>query len=363
MHQTYQKNSVQHCDKTPQNSVVKKYYLYSQMKDRQLHLDVIRGIAIFTMIFANSAPYFLEGPYPYWFRLIGTFAAPVFICITGFLLGKNQNGSNKKIIIRGLLTILVAVLIDLFTWKSMPFTSYDVLYLIGFGVCLFPLYSRLKKGLLLIMSVAMIVLPQLVFMNDYRSAMSEFKLVDTPISEIFNSLQALVLDGWFPLFPWLGLMMLATWTGRFHPEIHNKRNSNSIFGAVLIFLFGLIFMYYQQKITRNDYSELFYPPDLMYMTTAVALLYLLWNYKEKFNHKIFIPLSWLGRSSLFFYILHGAFIVYILPSIFPYLDKNYWILLLLFQVSIFIIAALMTLLKNRKFWNKMPMIMKFLFGN
>lgn len=47
------------------------------MRDKTI--DILRGLAIFTMIAANISPYVLIEPHPFWFRLYGSFAAPLFI--------------------------------------------------------------------------------------------------------------------------------------------------------------------------------------------------------------------------------------------------------------------------------------------
>ena len=51
------------------------------MRDKTI--DILRGLAIFTMIAANISPYVLIEPHPFWFRLYGSFAAPLFILISG----------------------------------------------------------------------------------------------------------------------------------------------------------------------------------------------------------------------------------------------------------------------------------------
>ncbi len=48
------------------------------MVTRDKKIDILRGLAIFTMIAANISPYVLIEPHPFWFRLYGSFAAPLF---------------------------------------------------------------------------------------------------------------------------------------------------------------------------------------------------------------------------------------------------------------------------------------------
>lgn len=336
------------------------------LKQRYIYLDVIRGLAICTMLVANSAATYLAPEHPFWFRLIGTFAAPIFICTAGYLLGRGLikgQVSGWKNLYRGFLTLGIAACIDIFVWNTMPFTTFDVLYLIGFGICLFPLYSKLSKYTSLTVSLFIIVVPQLIFRDQYRLEISELTIDETSVSLILHSWQALFLDGWFPLFPWLGLMFFSVWVGRYKPESKKPKNSFHQLIPVCIFIGGIIMLYCQNKVTRSGYSELFYPPDLIYMITAISLLNILWQNTELLNNKLLTPLTWLGRSSLFFYILHCILIKYILSIIFPQLGENYLILLPIFIGSLLIIGYGLSVLKKKNFWEKMPWIFHFIFGN
>lgn len=318
------------------------------------------------MLVANSAATYLAPEHPFWFRLIGTFAAPIFICTAGYLLGRGLikgQVSGRKNLYRGFLTLGIAACIDVFVWNTMPFTTFDVLYLIGLGICLFPFYSKLPKYTSLAVSLFIIIVPQLIFRNQYRLEISELTIDETPVLLMFHSWQSLFLDGWFPLFPWLGLMYFSVWVGRYKPEVKQPTKSFHQLIPVCIFVGGIIMLYHQNKVTRSGYSELFYPPDLIYMITALSLLNILWRNTGLLNNKLLIPLTWLGRSSLFFYILHCIFIKYILSIIFPQLGKNYLILLIIFTVSLFIIGYGLSILKKKSFWEKMPWIFHFIFGN
>jgi len=85
------------------------------LKVRDLSIDSLRGLAIFIMIIANSAPYIIPEPHHFLLRLVDSLAAPIFIFLVGFGISKqfleNPNSQNfKKNLKRGLLTILIAVL-------------------------------------------------------------------------------------------------------------------------------------------------------------------------------------------------------------------------------------------------------------
>src|SRR5262245_51031015 len=53
---------------------------------RDPSIDVLRGLAVFMMVAANLAASALEGPHPLWFRLYGSFAAPLFVLLSGMMV-------------------------------------------------------------------------------------------------------------------------------------------------------------------------------------------------------------------------------------------------------------------------------------
>ena len=88
--------------------------------DRDHVIDVLRGLAIFTMVAANMAASVLAPPHPFWFRLYGSFAAPLFIFISGMMIAivaaKRAHGL-KYYFARGVMVILCGVFVDVFIWR------------------------------------------------------------------------------------------------------------------------------------------------------------------------------------------------------------------------------------------------------
>lgn len=60
---------------------------------RDTSIDTLRGIAILTMVAADLAASVLKEPHPFWFRLYGSWAAPMFILLSGFMIAYT---SEKK---------------------------------------------------------------------------------------------------------------------------------------------------------------------------------------------------------------------------------------------------------------------------
>ena len=63
--------------------------------DRLLSLDIWRGIAILVMIFANTSAYILSKPHYTLLRFIFSFAAPIFIFISGYSYNISISKKNK----------------------------------------------------------------------------------------------------------------------------------------------------------------------------------------------------------------------------------------------------------------------------
>ena len=74
---------------------------------RNHSLDVLRGLAIVTMILSNFAGEMLKAPHPFLLTVIGSLAAPLFVMIAGFLVGLsvlNKGYSFGYFLLRGFLS-------------------------------------------------------------------------------------------------------------------------------------------------------------------------------------------------------------------------------------------------------------------
>jgi fucose 4-O-acetylase-like acetyltransferase len=55
-------------------------------RKRDVSVDALRGVAVFTMIASNLAAEVMSGSHPLLLRLFGSFAAPFFITISGMMV-------------------------------------------------------------------------------------------------------------------------------------------------------------------------------------------------------------------------------------------------------------------------------------
>src|SRR5262245_15873624 len=91
---------------------------------RDLTIDILRGLAVFTMVAAKLAASALEGPHPLWFRLYGSFSAPLFVLVSGMMVAYTSHRKAhglRYFAYRGAIVIGIAALLEMAIWKFYPF--------------------------------------------------------------------------------------------------------------------------------------------------------------------------------------------------------------------------------------------------
>jgi len=335
------------------------------IKNRIEYIDVIRGIAIFLMIAANSAPYIMNEPYNFAFRVFSSLAAPLFIALSGYMLGLHStNLKTWRTVYKGGLIVLTGVLVDVFIWDLMPFVSYDVLYLIGICVMLYPLISLMNRVQNIAWIVAVFVvsfISQFVFNYQIRNTAFQFDWNNLGI--VFHQSKFLLFDGWFPIFPWAGIFLLGHFAGKYTILLKRKQKLYVLIISIAVLLFAVFLLFLQNRPTREGYCELFYPADVFYCLTAVSLLVIFAIIYKIFNTRIWEPLRWLGRSSLFFYVLHLIIIRFFIEKLHLLFGEHLFITFIVFYIFTFIVGFLLYKLKKTGVWQNLPFILRFLLGS
>lgn len=375
------------------------------MKERDVSVDILRGIAIFAMIAANMAPYNFLEPHPFSFRIYGSMAAPMFIFLAGMMVSYTSTIKAHKLmyyIKRASATILVAALIDLFIWDILPFITYDVLYIIGLGMPLIFFFIRLPRIAQVICIVLIFsVTPILQYYLGYTESPLEVSLSDESgisitFREMLDTMQTIPVwrqflhEGWFPFFPWIGVSLLGAFVGSFKfktaPEVFNK---NLLLCGAIMFTLGvimwLIFMpnvstndsftaepkagafFWKTLITREGYSELFYPPTLFYLFTFLGFILMLIPLMYKLQKNVALNLvTVFGRSSLLVYILHTVFIATIFSneeSIFGNIGPHKFpIFLGLYLIHAFVLWLICFGIQKLKKGKQFPFLINFILG-
>jgi uncharacterized membrane protein len=281
-------------------------------RPRSPALDALRGAAIVTMFAANLAGPCLRAPHPMWLRVYGSFAAPTFVLLAGMMTSMStQPAPLPRLLKRSALLLLLAAAIDRVCWGIAPFETFDVLYLLGFALPIAGLCLRLRLWLQASIALGIVALtPWLQRAVGYGPLLPEHLAHPWPVW------RRLLVDGWFPMFPWLGVALLGGLAGRLDPLAEKHRRWLAPLGATLTVI-GAIGWYLSPPaiVTRMGYSELFYPPSLQYLGLALGTVLLTLALLDALARRY--SLSWLvvlGRSSLIMYVTHVALIAFVLDE-------------------------------------------------
>lgn len=290
------------------------------MPEQQLRLpwiDTLRGLAILLMIPANLAPYLGE-PHSMWFRILGSFAAPTFIMLSaGMIVLRGEKHSLSYYLKRGGIVVGVGVLLDTLLWKIFPFTSFDVLYPIGLAMPLLYLLRRVDARELFYIAVIFILGTYVLqALTGYHAEALEVYFDDMWTPSIGRLLQSWFVDGWFPIFPWMGYAFIGALFFRtlFAEGIGTSHHFVTL--GVVLTAIGFVLLFaplpYIRNFadgsileTRGGYSEIFYPPTFAYIFTSIGIVVLFSTLlrRIRFNptHSV---IGFFGRHSMMVYILH-----------------------------------------------------------
>lgn len=342
-------------------------------RQRDYTIDALRGIAIFIMFAANAGAYGLAEPHPFWFRVYGSLAAPLFITLTGMMVHHSilkKNCSAGYFLLRALMVLTVAVAVDVLIWRIMPFTTVDVLYLIALSAPVIYLLRKLNLITRFIVALGAFSLPPLLqHYFGYTSHPAEYDLGGNITTEASGSTSIFyhwLVDGWFPLFPWIGFAVFGSALAELRWREEIKRFSSWAFLAagVAVFASGIILwmIFPATLITRGGYSELFYPPTITYSLCAAGAVLLLFFIADRTSSwSFYAPFQLLGESSLLMYVLHLAVIAYIID---PFIGAQpvavFTIIYVVLSAALTGVAMVVRFYKKQE--KQVPYAVKFLLG-
>ncbi|MBC7863509.1 MAG: DUF1624 domain-containing protein, partial [Bacteroidia bacterium] len=329
-------------------------------------------MAIFAMIAANMASHNYIGEHPFLFRLFGSFAAPTFVFLSGFMVPYTTAAKKYSVwyfLKRGFAVICVAALIDIALWGLCPFVSYDVLYMIGLSLPVAFLFTKVNKWVHLAFCVLIFcMIPFIQQFFGYADLPTEIELSEGNVWLNFTAspiLKHFLCDGWFPLFPWIAVSLLGSFFGRLRQEKGPEKVSKPfmIVGSVLVII-GIADWVLDKPllITRENYSELFYPPTWEYFSVYIGSILILLPVLYKLRNVMLLHFfAVYGRSSLLMYILHTVFIVFFFNVNFE--TKPFIIFAQLFFMNAFFlwwIALFVQILKDQV--KRLPFVLRFVIG-
>ncbi len=256
-------------------------------------------------------------------RWVTHLCAPVFVLLAGVSLAlsdekrRDQPGQTRFIITRGL---LIAALDPL--WMSLGFANYkrfvfQVLYAIGLSLVCMAWLRKLSSRALIAGALAIQIFGELS--DAWR-----------PIEQPWHALWGFLFLGGpvfektvcaYPLVPWLSVMMLGWVLGRWllEPRTNGERaRSLATVGLGLLVLFAVvrgIDGYGNWNLHRDSLEVLQwlhvakYPPSLAYSSLELGLglcllALFIWPDDPKLTRPVLAPLSLLGSTAFFYYLLH-----------------------------------------------------------
>lgn len=349
---------------------------------RNQTIDILRGIAIVSMILSNLAGEILKAPHPILVTWIGSLAAPLFVIISGYLVGYsllNKHYPFSYFLVRGFLTLFIGACIDTFLWRSYPFVSVDILYLIGLSIPMTALFMRMNIPfkvffLFLFFAIAPILRIQLGYADkpSFPPIWKEGNFVPFE-GDNFIILKHWLIDGWFPIFSWTGIVFLGGLLSEIKlNRVELSKKDKLILGmiAIILIIIGAFFWSSEFRLAaRGNYTELFYPPTLSYYSIFIGIILFLYLIVDiKSNSIFYSPFRIIGVSPLLFYCLHFILIVSIVaPLIGKTPEKEIFVELDIFMLtflSILIFCVLLGLIIQR-FKTKittLPFLVKFFIG-
>ena len=290
---------------------------------RDQSVDLLRGLAIAIMVAANLIPFLLVPPAPFWLRVIASVAAPLFIFLSGMMVALSfrlKKHTFTYFLLRGSFVIILGALLDLVARGAVPFLDFDVLYLIGISLPLAFLFLQLdvRKRMLVFLSV-IVVAPLAQAFFGYSGLPLQVPLMPvfagSALPPATDVLRQLLIEGWFPLFPWLAVALLGAHAGTFRWQEKSirsfaDRNLALLGGGTLAI--GAVFWYLMPgpALTPYGYVELFYPPTmefLLFITGLILCLFIAADWLVT-TRRLFEPLQILGQCSLVIYVVQTLII-------------------------------------------------------
>lgn len=307
-------------------------------------VDILRGLAIVLMVVANTTPDVLIGAVPQWFKIICSLPAPLFVFIAGMMvaLGASKGKTLLDFIKRGLFVFSMGILVDVGIWHIVPFAAFDILYLIGLSLPLVYLAQKSTRVGVVLGTFIFAISPFLRHFGVYIFDLPDIplKLNSTVFSAYSGSLWHMLVDGWFPLFPWVGFSIFGA--------IRFKLKDWNLLKYLDVLLFSIgVLLYIKNPITipsRGGYEELFYPAVTSFSLVALGVIGLLFTFVQYVDLKIYKFFELFGRNSMFVYLLHLAIINWVISVIWPNTHLNKFLL-----IQIPFILVLYGILKLKEF--------------
>jgi uncharacterized membrane protein len=310
---------------------------------RDATVDALRGLAIAAMVWGHLgvATYSstgigatgatLSGQAPLWTETVGGIAPALFLFICGMMVAylHARGAPLTRQLWRMLALLGVGAAIDVVFWRIRPFTTVDVLYCIAVVLVATHLFishvpARARAW---VATAALVVTPWLqrsLGYSDYPTEMSFDGRVLTLVANQTSILNHWIVDGWFPLFPWLGFALAGATLGsrraadllvarstapRAADRQRSNRDTRTLVGLGVVLVVAAIALGFphssERAPLRTQAGGAFMPPDLGYIVACSgAVLLLVAGFDALRLDRAPRWLDIVGRHSLLVYVAH-----------------------------------------------------------
>ena len=278
-------------------------------------IDSLRGLAVLLMVMVHAAATW--NPYQstqtsilaYFTAGLGGLAAPLFVIIFGWGIIRSKSSTRDNLIKASLLILLQLVV----------------------NLCSPHLYDPFTPGILSLFALLILAKPLILLASSKKSSMVFFGvfivsiyLIDNFIINIqgdndwnvritADSLSAvlsrMLVDGTYPLFPWICYAVVGAFLGRSVKEGGKTlpRNSTTLLLTLIGMCYCLITMIMSNvngtvwaHPTKGDYLT-FFPANIGFIIASMTGVFIFWLLFQEFNILVFESS---GKLSLTIYVMH-----------------------------------------------------------
>ena len=301
-------------------------------------LDLLKGLVIIFMALDHTRDYFHAQSFLFdptdpekthfvlfFTRWITHYCAPAFSLLAGisaFLVGmrKSKRELSSFLLKRGLWLIFIEFTVVIFGWNfNISFSSFGLLVIWSLGISMIFLAAiiHLPMKSILILSLLLIFGHNLLDKVSFDHNLLWAVIHERGKFDIFNGIRLRVV---YPIVPWIGVMSLGYYLGKFYDKTVEARKRQQLFiviglSAILLFLIvRSINLYGNPKnwetydtVMKTLYSfmnPLKYPPSLSYLLMTLGPVMLFLGISENAKGKVSDFFSAFGKVPFFFYIIH-----------------------------------------------------------
>jgi uncharacterized membrane protein len=337
--------------------IVNPFGLTTLSKSRIESIDLLKGLVMIIMAldhtrdFFHSSAYFFNPTDPalstlpiFFTRFVTHFCAPIFSVLAGmsaYLAGKRKTKSELSgfLIKRGLWLMFLELTIVAFGWTFDPMfrmNGFAVIWVLGVSMIFLAGLIHLPRPLILIFSCLIIFghnfLDGIHFPNNFLwSVIHE--------AAVFRFSEHLIFYVDYPILPWVAVMSLGYWLGRFYDKdfLDSKRQKffNTIGVSAIVFFFVLrwsnlygdlnIWTTYDigSKTLMSFLNISKYPPSLLYLLITLGVMFIFLANTERLKGSIVNFFTVFGRVPFFYYIIH-IYLIHFLAMVFAELSGFGW---------------------------------------